>query len=305
MGTLVAMHYPTKLAFGLADHTYVMCGTGGRAWSCWGGKTGGTVLHSGSGSTSQADAIAEPNERAGVTCYLINGVCHQAANRILFPAGILVIGAKGYGVSSALFGPYGRPRGPLGICSAPFNQHTGVTGDLPACVAPAAGIKAADNLRSSEEQAYVTRVNQAYQQVAVSGLDAALQPRSAKRAKTGKRKPARHEGMLTDFMLQLFDYQIDFKLSEKFDGNRRGQMRDLRASTEKSRIELENQFANRDILAMEFVLRSDLEAINFQKQAARVLTPAQYEALFDLKPGHFVGLADPEIVPVAYPQLAL
>lgn len=305
MGTLVAMHYPTKLAFGLADHTYVMCGTGGRAWGCWGGKTGGTVLHSGSGSTSQADAIAEPNERAGVTCYLINGVCHQAANRILFPAGILVTGAKGYGVSSALFGPYGRPRGPLGTCSAPFNQHTGVTGDLPACVAPTAEVKAADHLRSSEEQAYVSRVNQAYQQVAVSGLDAATQPRPAKRARTGKRKPARHEGVLTDFMVQLFDYQIDFKLSKQFEGNRRGQLRDLRASTEKSRIELENQFANRDILAMEFVLRSDLEAIEFQKRAARVLTPAQYEALFDLRPGHFVGLADPEIVPVAYPQLAL
>jgi hypothetical protein len=29
MGTLVAMHYPRKLAFGAADHTYVMCGTGG------------------------------------------------------------------------------------------------------------------------------------------------------------------------------------------------------------------------------------------------------------------------------------
>jgi hypothetical protein len=305
MGTLVAMHYPTKLAFGAADHTYVMCGTGGKAWSCWGGKTGGAVLRSGSGSTSQADAIAAPNERAGVTCYLINGVCHQAANRILFPAGILVTGAKGYGVSSALFGPYGRPRGPLGICSAPFNQHTGVTGDLPACIAPTAGIKVADYARSSQEEAYITRVTQAYQQADVLALNAGTQLLSAKRAKTGKRKPGRHEGMLTGFMLELFDYQIDFKLSSQVDANRSGQLRDLRASTEKSRIDLENQFANRDIQVMEFVLRSDLEAINFQKQAARVLTPAQYEALFDLKPGHFIGLADPEIVPVAYPQLAL
>jgi hypothetical protein len=299
------MHYPTKLAFGLADHTYVMCGTGGKAWSCWGGKTGGAVLRSGSGSTSQADAIAAPNERAGVTCYLINGVCHQAANRILFPAGILVTGAKGYGVSSALFGPYGRPRGPLGTCSAPFNQHTGITGDLPACIAPTAGVKAADYARSPQEEAYITRVTQAYQQVNVSGLNASTQLRSSKRAKTGKRKPARHEGMLTDFMLELFDYQIDFKLSKQIDATRHGQLRDLRASTEKTRIDLENQFANRDIPVMEFVLRSDLETIAFQKQAARVLTPAQYEALFDLKPGQFVGLADPEIVPKAYPQLAL
>ena len=88
----------------------------------------------GNGSTKQADAIAEADERAGIKCYLINGVCHQAANRILFPAGITARGARGYDVSEALFGTYGRPRGPFGTCPSPFNQHAGVTGDLPECV---------------------------------------------------------------------------------------------------------------------------------------------------------------------------
>ena len=288
MGTLVAMHYPTKLAFGAADHTYVMCGNGGKAWSCWGGQTGGAVLRSGSGSTSQADAIAEPNERAGVTCYLINGVCHQAANRILFPAGIFVTGARGYGVSSALFGPYGRPRGPLGTCRAPFNQHTGVTGDLPLCVTAPAGIKAAEQVSSPQESTYFSRVSQAYGQVGTLG---------AERAGMG-------EGALLEFMVQLFDYQIEFRLSDRLDGKPLDQMRDhmrgLRASTEKSRIDLENQFAKREIPVMEFVLRSDLEAIAFQKEAARVLKPDEYEALFDLKYGEVVALADPEIVPRAF-----
>lgn len=283
MGTLVAMHYPTKLAFGAADHTYVMCGTGGKAWSCWGGKTGGAVLRSGSGSTSQADAIAGANERAGVTCYLINGVCHQAANRILFPAGIFVTGARGYGVSSALFGPYGRPRGPLGTCSAPFDQHTGVTGDLPACVTATGGITAAEQVQSPQENTYFARVSLAYGQVA---------PIGAERAELG-------EGALLEFMVQLFDYQIEFRLP---DGNsdRRGQLLDLRASTEKSRIDLENQFARREIPVMEFVLRSDIEAITFQKQVARVLKPYEYEALFDLKYRQVVVLADPEIVSRTY-----
>ena len=81
MGDLVAMAYPTKLFANLADHTYVMCGTGGKAWACWGGKTGGTELRRATGSTQRADEIAEPDEHAGITCYLINGVCHQAANR--------------------------------------------------------------------------------------------------------------------------------------------------------------------------------------------------------------------------------
>ena len=70
MGTLVTMHYPTSSFADLADHTYVKCGTGGKAWSCWGGKTGGTELRRSVGSTNQANAIAEPNERAGISCYL-------------------------------------------------------------------------------------------------------------------------------------------------------------------------------------------------------------------------------------------
>ncbi|MBL8508930.1 MAG: hypothetical protein JNM11_10690, partial [Chitinimonas sp.] len=145
MGVLVAKKYPTKLLLKAADHTYVECGNGGKAWGCWGGKTGGTAFNSGSGSTKRADLIAAPNERAGITCYLVNGVCHQAANRILLPAGILVSAARGYALSQAVFGAYGR----AGVwpCSAPFNQKPGVTGDLAACSAAAPSMPAMTGLR--------------------------------------------------------------------------------------------------------------------------------------------------------------
>ncbi len=128
------MCYPTKLFANLADHTYIKSGTGRKAWGCWGGKSGGTELRGGTGSTKRAEALAEPNERAGIKCYLINGVCHQSASRILFPAGITVRGARGYDVSEALFGTYGRPRGPTGTCLSPFHKHADVTGDLLGCV---------------------------------------------------------------------------------------------------------------------------------------------------------------------------
>jgi len=289
MGTLVAMHYPTVLALGAADHTYVRCGTGGRAWSCWGGKTGGSFLRSGSGSTNQADAIAEPNERAGVTCYLVNGVCHQAANRILFPAGIFVSGARGYGLSLAIFGPYGRPRGPLGTCNAPFNHHAGVTGDLPECVAPPLGITTTESSRSPEEQTYFERVSTAYRDVTPRML-----------------QNERREGAdLVEFMVQLFDYQIDYNLGDRLGNQRSGQLRDIRASAERSRMELETEFAERNMRVSEFVAGSDLQAISFQKDAARILDPNEYEALFDLKYGEFVALADPAIVAQAYPRLEL
>ena len=44
MGTLIGKAYPTQMALGLADHTYVECGTGKVGWSCWGGKNGGVIV---------------------------------------------------------------------------------------------------------------------------------------------------------------------------------------------------------------------------------------------------------------------
>src|SRR5262245_36366314 len=53
MGELVARRYPTAMYANLADHTYVECGTGAVGWACWGGKTGGTELRRGAGSTQR------------------------------------------------------------------------------------------------------------------------------------------------------------------------------------------------------------------------------------------------------------
>lgn len=133
MGRLAAKAYPTKVVANLAEHTYVECAAGAKGWGCWGAKLGGRSLSVAGGSTRRADAIAQPDECGGITCYAINGVCHQAANRILAPANIGVDGALGYGASKWVFGVYGRPSGPLGLCSAPFDQHAGVSGDLDEC----------------------------------------------------------------------------------------------------------------------------------------------------------------------------
>lgn len=54
MGILVAKRYPTKLFMNQAYHTYIECSTGGKAWGCWGGKTGGTAIRQASGSTKRA-----------------------------------------------------------------------------------------------------------------------------------------------------------------------------------------------------------------------------------------------------------
>ena len=145
MGTLIAVKYPTKLFLKLFDHTYVMCGTGRVRWPCWGGSSGGTAFRSATGSTMRAALIAGADGRAGIACYLVNGVCHQAANRILSAGEATVRGARGYWVSTALYGAYGRSSGVAGTCASPFAQHLGVTGDLPDCIpGPGAGWEPAD-----------------------------------------------------------------------------------------------------------------------------------------------------------------
>jgi hypothetical protein len=166
-------------------------------------------------------------------------------------------------------------------------------------------LAATEATRSPEEQRYFERVSSAYGQVHTLGL----------------LSQARRDPDLVDFMLQLFDYQIEYSLPKMpapapaTRGAKRtravkspgtlGRLRDFRATTEKSRIQIETDFAQQKIKVAEFVAKSDLEAIDFQKNAATVLNEDQYQALFHLKKGEFIALADPAIVPHAYPHAAL
>ncbi|HSM89095.1 MAG TPA: hypothetical protein VLT56_03650 [Desulfobacterales bacterium] len=291
MGTLVAMRYSTSLFANLADHTYVKCGTGGKAWGCWGGKTGGTELRRGTGSTQRADAVAEADERARIKCYLINGVCHQAANRIVFHAGITVRGARGYDVSEALFGTYGRPRGPFGTCLSPFNQHADVTGDLPECVETRAmrqqvarKARALSPEASKRERKYIKGV------LAIYGEG--VRPLSSAR---GLRGPD-----LAGFHLKLFMYKAQYSLGSKLDKTLSAKLKDIRMSAEWSRMKIEDLFTNDEMKTGEFVAALNKETILFQEAAANTLKPAQYKQLFGLKPGDTVILADPRIVKEVY-----
>ena len=284
MGTLVVMCYPTVLAGGAADHTYVKCGTDRMAWDCWGGKTGGRELRRGEGSTQRADRIAEPNERGGITCYLVNGVCHQAANRILFPAGIFVRGARGYGLSVVIYGPYGRERGVLGTCLALFHQHPGVTGDLPACIDASLRAASVPNFPPEEierERRYFANVNETYSQAAsLRGLQSSPDQ--------------------VEFMLTLFTHKLELSLDPVKVKPVAGKLRDLRAGAERSRIELEDAFGEKRLAPRQFVEESERQVKKLQNEFAATLDADDYQALLDLKPGELAGLADPDIVKQAY-----
>ena len=99
------------------DHTYV-ASDDGYAWGCFGRDAGGKALASSVGDSKCANCLSDPKTigivprlYAGIR-YLRTGVCHQAANRLLYPAGVDVAFAGGYRWSFARFGPYGKGRWP-------------------------------------------------------------------------------------------------------------------------------------------------------------------------------------------------
>lgn len=281
METLIAMAYPTKLFAKQADHTYVKCGTGKKAWSCWGGTSGGTDIRRGTGSTQRADRIAQPDGKAGIKCYLINGVCHQAANRILLPAGITVRGARGYSISEALFGPYGR----VGHwpCTSPFNRYDSVTGDLSECVeAPSKHRMAAPAVLTAADRLdwhYIKGILAIYREA-----------EPMMRAKTIV--PVDAEA----FHIKLFMYMAQFHLGPMLDKALSGRLKQVRSKIEKIRVKAETTFARGKMAAREFVDAFDKATIQFQDEMANTMTPGQYQTLFDLTRDDRVILADRSIV---------
>ena len=280
MGMLVAKRYPTKLVLGLADHTYVECSQA-KGWSCWGGKTGGTALRSAIGSTKQADAIAEPNERAAIKCYAINGVCHQAANRILWPARITVRGARGYKLSEAIYGPYGRFRALFGLCNAPFNRHAGVSGDLPQCMF---NIGARAEAEFENDARYLERAVQIYEQ---HGALESL---------------ALDDETMVKLHVDLFMLLARRELGP--DGAHAAEKAiDFRVAEERERMEIESDFLEQKMPADAFVKQANDLTDRFQDRVATVMKPEDYSSLLGLLPGDKVHLVDPEIARAAYAGL--
>jgi len=284
MGTLIAMVYPTPLFANQADHTYVKCGTGKKAWSCWGGKSGGNVLRRNTGSTQRADKIAKLDEKAGIKCYLINGVCHQAANRILLPAGITVRGARGYSISEALFGTYGRVG--YWLCKSPFFQYKDVTGDLPVC-AEAQGNPSKARKKASPALTEADKLDWHYIKSVIG-----LYGKAAKMMRAKTIVPAEAE----TFHVELFMHMAEFHLGPMLDKALSSKLKQVRRKIEKVQIKAETAFTKDEMVAQEFVDAFNKTTIEFQDEMASIMKPEQYETIFDLKVGDHVILADPKIV---------
>lgn len=288
MGALILRRYATVLLAKTADHTYVECGSGAKAWACWGGKAGGKVYREGPGSTRRADAIAEADEKAGISCYLINGVCHQAANRILKPARITADGVRGYTLSVALFGPFGRERTRIGDCQAPLREYPHITGDLPECVVGAPqGVQGPlpverNVMHDFRDEVYMSSV------AAVYATSASLNSPTV--------------AQLFHSQLELFQLLVDHRVRRSQGELRQAKLNRLmkaRVDFESGRLAVEHEiygFGQRHEFAAEF---NDL-TLRFQDDVAHALDSHEYQALLGLSRDERIVLADPDILHANY-----
>ncbi|MEA5667357.1 hypothetical protein VA603_07435 [Stenotrophomonas sp. MH1] len=300
MGVLNVCCYPTSIALKAADHAYVPCGDGAYAWGCWGGNSGGTVVRSGTGSTARAEAIAGDKGRAGITHYLINGVCHQSANRILLPARITANNARGHLLSVSIFGLFGRPSAGLGLFLAPLYLHGSTSGDLDACIYQ--GTAASSN--APPEQAFIEAsialYDKTYPELLVKSSDGAGGSHQAPDQQVGENQVQR----TAEFNIE------NFKLFVKYRAVARGQMFSTiqfhkmmvaREEFERSREVIEIEFGEIGSGGwQDFVRKFDDLTLHFQDRLAQILPPQDYEALLDISQERRMVLSDPEIVESVY-----
>ena len=284
MGVISVLRYPTMLVAKAADHSYVECGSGAVGWGCWGGKTGGAVLRQRAGSTERAAAIAEPNERAGITTYLLNGVCHQSSNRILLPARTTADGVRGYTLSVGLFGPYGRLSSALGICKAPLHLHDGLKGDIDLCMAQVFDDLPLDGEPLDydfQDGRYMSAVSALYR----AGVDA---------------EPNALDGysMQISLFRELVAHRMR-RVRRRIERSKYGRVMKARERFEDARVGAEQSLffeGDRPGFCQVF----DQLTLSFQDNLAAILDDQEYEALLGLRRDERIVISDPRIVQSEY-----
>ncbi len=268
MGQLIAKRYRTSMMAYLADHTYVECGAG-KAWGCFGGSKNGEAISAGEGSTARANAIAEPNGEAGVGRYLIDGVCHQAANRILLPANRLVTEARGYWLSVSIFGTYGR---------SAFNMRPDVMGDLEACVSS----KTSTTLRARDIPSGTLRL-----------------------IRSNRASMARFDFKTSSSELATFNvnrFMKDLSLQRQIQSPK-SSLSGLKLAKNTTELFLDfmgKELRNDKIGPVEYVREFDRMTDKFQDDAANALSKDDFVRVFRVSPEERIRLSDPESVDMVF-----
>jgi hypothetical protein len=182
---------------------------------------------------------------------------------------MLVSAARGYGLSTAIFGVYGR---------STFKLHSGVKGDLNDCVNDSMGLDLAAQKSSKQ-----------------SGIDDNL-VRSSKAfyARTNFETKNSVEAMTLNInsFLRNMKIQSQDRLSESdVEGLK---LAKSRSELMLSDLDLEMQLGI--VKGREFVCRFNDMTENFQNDAGNVLSSSKYELIFGVNRDERITLADPMAV---------
>ena len=289
----------------MADHTSVSCAMNpGRLWVCQGTPPSGPVMAAAPGSTAMADCISTPAAVLGIRdlggiLYGVTGVCHQVANRILFPSGLIVNAARGYRLSSAAFGRFGlnlgfvrarlalqgkfvaliRLKAAVKLFGAvdwvvKLNACVNVGGDIPPC-APAAGVPLPPPPHTSaEEEQYLTMITELYEEA----------------FKTSDSDADSDEAFLT----------LTFGMPADEAEERRFMITEARTKLLAANADSLAEFLENEIDTQHWVERVNGNFAGFQSSILEILGPEFYMQNLQIEPGEVMALIDPEIAAAAY-----
>lgn len=272
LGSVWAMVYPTILALRMADHTYVSAvDTDGNTydWLCFGKDADGTELENTlTEDTADLTTIgfmaSEPPCKWPMEYYLRIGVCYQCANRALYYTGKTVAESDGYDFFASIYGTYGDETISE---SHPYSMKNCIDASPPWQGEPLASV-------------FGNRVGEAGQTYPIED-ESQLYHTYFQDNKPRAFKENQDKGY-AGYLDALFLMRIRKKLGADFPDGTAHQLVDIRNRyrAHKSALDretLENWMSEEDVVGQYQRLFNSLA-----DEYKSVLTPAEYETMFDL-----------------------
>ena len=267
----------------LADHTYVRTADGRGVWGCWGRSDGGSEICRGSGSSKQADCYSQPWGTSGII-YGVTGVCHQTANRILYPARVIVSGAHGYWLSSLVYGTYGDIAG----WAAQRLRCYWTSGDK----AIKAQLKA-----SPEEEANIKHAVP----VSMEGLDYITEILALyEEAPRAPEKLSAKEGAAPAFLNRELEIAIKIKLGKQMDTGKTEAALHLQNELHQDMNKLVDELYSGEISPTVYANQADQLFNKKFKLIGAEIGKNNYQKLFAIAPGVKLSLINPDVMTKPY-----
>jgi hypothetical protein len=285
MGSVWAMVYPTNLLLRLADHTYISAiDTGGNTydWLCFGnGSEGdelsGTLTEFTADITTVGFMASEPPCKWPLEYYLVIGVCHQCANRALYYTDKTVVDSRGYDFFTSIYGTYGDESISEShtysmkrcIEAAPLWQG-GATSSASASLS---GKSIDDDFPGEEKQLYRDYLQQ--KQTNAFNMS--------------------QDDLYSGYLDKLFRMRIRKKLGVDFSYRTVDQLVGLRNQYREMKMMLDREIQLSRLPAEELLARYEILFNNLANGYKLILTPLEYETLFNLS--YYQGIELDDILP--------